>query len=194
MNRPASLPTQPSLAVQIEIEDEGWHYWPKVAPTIERATGQVSDYLTEHRLLPLDTGQSLQPSLTLVLGSDMGIQQLNLGWRGIDRPTNVLSFPALEAEVFAEGALRNNLPNFFDGHCGDIYLARETIEREAQDQNKEFAHHLHHLTIHAILHIFGFDHQEPSEATRMERVEIELLHQSGIANPYELPPLTTSES
>ena len=178
-------PPMPLLGVHIEFEDEGWQKWPDSRQIIESTTAQVSQYLAEQRLLPMVASPTIELGLDLILGSDAGVQELNRQWRGIDRPTNVLSFPALEAEVFARGFSRPLLPGVFDGHCGDIYLARETMEREARDQQKLFAHHLQHLTIHAILHIFGFDHQAPTEAARMEQVEIELLHRRGIANPYE---------
>ena len=172
----------------ISTENQAWTVHRDCEAIIHSAVAQVAGYLQNHKILPPSAIH--EPSLDIVLGNDAGVQQLNLQWRGIDKPTNVLSFPAIEVEELAEIITTE----YFDGHCGDIYLAFETIEREAKEQNKLLAHHLHHLTIHSVLHIFGFDHQSDEEAEIMEAIEIELLQAQGIANPYELSPLATTEN
>lgn len=111
-----------------------------------------------------------EPSeLSIVLADDAFIQALNKEWRGKDKPTNVLSFPQDEP-----------------GLLGDIILAHETIAREAAEQDKTFTDHLKHLVVHGVLHLLGHDHEDEDEAAVMERLEIEILEQLEVKNPYEI--------
>src|SRR5690606_39912664 len=89
--------------------------------------------------------------LSMVLTDDAEQQLLNRDWRGIDKPTNVLSFPQIEP--FAP----------LDGLLGDIILARETLEREAVEQGVSFEDHFTHLVVHGFLHILGYDHMDDEE-------------------------------
>ena len=96
-------------------------------------------------------------------------EHLNGRFRGKDRPTNVLSFPAPE----------NAQP-----HLGDIVLAHGVCAAEARAQGKPFADHLSHLVIHGILHLMGHDHEADDEAEAMEAKERTLLAALGIPDPY----------
>ena len=96
------------------------------------------------------------------------MQRLNAAFRGLDRPANVLSFPA------GGGA----------GYFGDIVLARQTLQREAAVQDKRVRDHLAHLVVHAVLHLFGYDHRTGGEAERMEWRERRILADLSIADPY----------
>ena len=105
--------------------------------------------------------------LSLAFVDDAAIQVLNRDYRHKDRPTNVLSFP-MTGDML-----------------GDVVLARETIEREAKEQGKQFEDHVSHLIVHGFLHLLGYDHDDDKEAAEMEALEINALAQMGIDNPYE---------
>lgn len=100
-------------------------------------------------------------------------QALNHQYRGQDRPTNVLSFPA-------------DLPPDIDlSLLGDIVICASVVDREASEQKKAPEAHWAHLTIHGVLHLLGHDHQNNQEAERMETQECAILSSLGYANPYE---------
>lgn len=104
---------------------------------------------------------------SILLTNDPKIQQLNRDFRQTDKPTNVLSFPSDT-----------------QGYLGDIAIAFETIEREAIEQNKQLTHHVTHMIIHGILHLLGHDHMNDQEAEEMESLEIKILEDMGVKNPY----------
>ncbi|MGO4524495.1 rRNA maturation RNase YbeY [Microvirga sp. 2MCAF35] len=110
---------------------------------------------------------------SVMLADDAQIQELNRTWRGKDKPTNVLSFPAPEQPG-------SNGPR----HLGDIALAYETLVRESQEESKELSHHFAHLIVHGVLHLLGYDHEVESEAEIMEGLEVKALATLGIADPY----------
>jgi probable rRNA maturation factor len=107
------------------------------------------------------------------LADDAHVRALNLQWRAIDKPTNVLSFPAVEGDRIASAPM-----------LGDIVLAFETVEREADEEGNSLADHVAHLIVHGFLHLLGFDHQTAAEADRMEAMETRILAKLGIADPY----------
>jgi probable rRNA maturation factor len=110
--------------------------------------------------------------LSIVLTDDAEQQVLNRDWRGVDKPTNVLSFPQIEPFSPVAGIL------------GDITLARETLEREAAELGKSLADHFTHLVVHGFLHILGYDHIEEADALVMEGLETQILASLGIADRY----------
>ncbi len=112
--------------------------------------------------------------LSIVLGDDALVQDLNRRWRGKDKPTNVLSFPALDA-LAPPGAPRL---------LGDVVLAFETLVSEAATAGRPLAHHLRHLVVHGVLHLLGYDHEAPDEAERMEALETAILARLGVPDPY----------
>ena len=115
--------------------------------------------------------------LAVMLTDDAGVRTLNKNWRGIDKPTNVLSFPALQP-TGPSGPV--DAPRML----GDIAIAYETTRKEADDEQKPFDHHLSHLAVHGFLHLIGYDHETDDGAETMEALEREILSQLGIADPY----------
>jgi probable rRNA maturation factor len=116
--------------------------------------------------------------VTVVLSDDTELRALNHMWRGKDRPTNVLAFPAGSLPVRGRPPL------------GDVILAFETVAQEAEAADLALSHHLSHLVVHGVLHLLGYDHEKPAEARRMEDLEVRVLAGLGIADPYAaLPPL-----
>nr|WP_108051440.1 rRNA maturation RNase YbeY [Bosea sp. 124] len=111
--------------------------------------------------------------LSLLLTDDRRIRIVNRDWRGFDKATNVLSFPAAPPERIATSPI-----------LGDIVIAYETVEREAQAEDKSLVDHFSHLVIHGLLHLLGEDHETEAEAQRMEGLEIAALARLGIADPY----------
>jgi len=114
----------------------------------------------------------------IVLGDDADVRSLNQQYRGIDRPTNVLAFPAALPPVPAEMAGEAR-------HLGDVILAFETVKREAEAQNKPFSNHMSHLIVHGTLHLLGYDHESDRDAARMEAEETAILGRLGIPDPYK---------
>lgn len=119
------------------------------------------------KILPLTKVKAEEVSISLVCDAQM--KKINFQFRGKNKSTNVLSFPGLD--------------QFF---LGDIVIAYETLAREAKEQKKDFNDHLTHLILHSILHLLGHDHEEEKDAQKMEKLEIKILHQLGIQNPYLL--------
>jgi probable rRNA maturation factor len=115
--------------------------------------------------------------LAVMLTDDDGIRTLNANWRGIDKPTNVLSFPALQPS--SDGGA-DDAPRLL----GDIAIAYETTRKEADGEDKPFDHHLSHLAVHGFLHLIGYDHETDDDAEVMEALETEILAQLGIPDPY----------
>lgn len=121
--------------------------------------------------------------INILLTDDPTIQKLNKSYLGLDKPTNVLSFPSLEPEEISDlyKGGKSQTPIIL----GDVVLAFETIQEESLRQKKSFDHHLTHLVVHGILHLLGFDHEKDDDADVMESLEIEILSSLMIPNPYQ---------
>jgi probable rRNA maturation factor len=115
-------------------------------------------------------------AVTVVLSRDSIVRKLNRDFRGKDKPTNVLSFPAPNG---VSAPPDQNLPEI-----GDVILAFETLTNESVTQGKPFVNHLAHLVVHGILHLLGYDHERPGQARVMERLEADILSMLGMPDPY----------
>ena len=129
-------------------------------------------------LIGADARQKLEQGcmLSLLFADDAQLRDLNLRFRGKDKPTNVLSFPALALPRGQEVDV-----------LGDIAFALETIRAEAVESGKPFSHYLTHLLVHGILHLIGHTHEGDDEAERMRVIEVAVLRTLGLPDPYAEP-------
>lgn len=124
--------------------------------------------------------------ITLLACNDTRIAALNADFRGKAAATNVLSWPAQPLAPPGAGQAPPPPQTGFDGmiELGDIALSHDTCAREAAESGKPVDHHLTHLIVHGVLHLLGYDHETDGDAALMEGLEIEILGNLGIDNPY----------
>lgn len=115
-----------------------------------------------------------EAELTIRLVDEAESHELNLTYRGKDRPTNVLSFPFECPPEIEDFPL-----------LGDLVICRQVVEREAEEQKKTVEEHWAHMVVHGCLHLLGYDHIEDDEAEEMESLEIQFMEAMGYANPYQ---------
>lgn len=162
------MPQSPIPTTEVIVAADCWQDQPDAEDVIHRAIVAAAE------MVDADVGDA---EIAVMLTDDIGIRTLNSNWRGIDKPTNVLSFPALQP-TGPRGD--DDAPRML----GDIAIAYETMRREADEEQKPFDHHLSHLTVHGFLHLIGYDHETDDEAEEMEALEREILAHLGIADPY----------
>jgi len=153
---------------EVLVVADCWQTEPYAEAVIHRAINAAAE------IADADVGDA---ELAVMLTDDSGIRTLNNNWRGIDKPTNVLSFPALQPTGTAT-------PSDVPRMLGDIAIAYETTRKEADDEQKPFDHHLSHLAVHGFLHLIGHDHENDDDAEAMEGLEQEILAHLGIPDPY----------
>lgn len=155
------------MTISIEVEDEAW-----------AALGSL-DALVRSAVTAALAGAGMEEGdceVAVLFTDDASIAEINAEWRGKDKPTNVLSFPAPADMPVPEGEPRP---------LGDIVLAHGVIAREAEEQGKTLHDHTAHLIVHGVLHLLGHDHETDMEAEDMERLETSILKGLGISDPYE---------
>lgn len=152
-------PAEPPLAFELIEETGDWQgleaagMLPEIAKAVRRHVPDAAG------------------TVALVLADDALVHDLNLRFRGVDKPTNVLSFSSGEAPAAS-------------APLGDVVLAAETVRREARQEGKPFEHHFMHLCIHGLLHLLGYDHADDEEASEMEGLEARILGDLAVADPY----------
>jgi probable rRNA maturation factor len=159
----AARKARTTLKIDVRVESDLWKHKDDIKSAARRAVTKAADVLS-----------TPSAELAIVLTDDSAIRLLNRDWRGVDAPTNVLSFPAGRA---------GGVPPFI----GDIVLAYETIAGEAKAERKSFTHHIAHLAVHGFLHLLGYDHVRKKDAERMEEIERDILRRLGIPDPYRRP-------
>ncbi|MFQ2013644.1 rRNA maturation RNase YbeY [Aeromonas veronii] len=117
-------------------------------------------------------GFQQEAEVTVRIVDEAESNELNLTYRGKDKPTNVLSFP-FEAPPGLELPL-----------LGDLVICRQVVEREAEEQGKPLMAHWAHMVVHGSLHLLGYDHIEDEEAEEMEALERDIMQELGFADPY----------
>ena len=169
----AKRPSSPVLRIAISIPHAAWLRRVPDARARCRRLARAA-LLAGGAAARLAPGQAAE--LSLVLGDDVLLRQLNRDYRGQDKPTNVLSFAAMEAGNQSLALLVMPL--------GDVAIAFETTVTEARQQGKTLMAHLSHLVAHGVLHLLGYDHLKKAQADEMENLETELLSRFGLSDPY----------
>lgn len=158
------IATAGAPVIDIEIASPLWVREPQAESIVRAAIAAAAECVPA------------EGEVSVLLTDDEAVRVLNRNWRGIDKPTNVLSFPHQSGKVpFASAQFT---------FLGDIAIAHETLAREAGAEGKPFLHHLAHLAVHGFLHLIGYDHQTDSQADAMEGLERDILADLGIADPY----------
>ncbi len=149
---------KPQAPIAIVTDEPKWRA-PDLRARLRRAA----------RLALARGGAGAGTALTILLTNDATLRRLNREFRRRDKPTNVLSFPA------AVGG---------PGYLGDIAIAFGVAAAEARAAGRSFADHAIHLAIHGVLHLLGYDHERAADAATMEGLEVAILAELGIADPY----------
>ena len=149
-------------AIDVVVESALWN--DAAAAAVRRAIGEAAAALG---------ADFSNHALAVLLTDDAAIRRLNAQWRGIDKATNVLSFPP--ADMPGDATVKS---------LGDIAIAHETTAREAETDGKPFADHLAHLAVHGFLHLMGYDHEKDRDAETMEQLERVILARIGVGDPY----------
>lgn len=144
------------MTVTLLVADPGW-----------RRVRGLNGRLKKAAKLALERGGCSHGTFTLLLADDAKLQSLNMTFRAKDKPTNVLSFPADRED-----------------YLGDVAMAYGVTRKEAREQKKSFSDHATHLTVHGVLHLLGYDHETAKAAKIMEPLEVEILSELGIGDPY----------
>jgi probable rRNA maturation factor len=148
-----------SFSIDLQVDDPRW-----------RKVRGLSTRLRQAAELALKRGKAVKSaSVTILLTDDARLKNLNRDFRGKNKATNVLSFPAE-----TEG----------ENYLGDIALAYGVTAAEAKAGGKRFADHAMHLTVHGVLHLLGFDHETSRAAKVMQPLETKILDEFGISDPY----------
>ena len=141
----------------------------------KEAKWRVSEISTIRKVLKVIKIQ--RNGLTIRLSNDKDIKYFNLKWKGINKPTNILSF------------LNNdNLFSFENNmiYLGDIIVSYDTILKEVKSRKIDFQDHLSHILIHGILHLKGYTHDKEDDARLMQNEEKRLLKNLNVKNPYKI--------
>ena len=154
------------------------------------ALPDLEDVVNQATALALEACQLDQTfySVSILACDDTRIAALNAEFRGQEKPTNVLSWPALELAAEAPGAQPKAPPNGTRDNpfpLGDVAIALQTCQREAISASKPLKNHVTHLILHGVLHVLGYDHETPADAELMEGIERKALSKIGIPDPYE---------
>jgi probable rRNA maturation factor len=172
----------PSIRISVDIAAKGWEKaLPGAAKLARAATRHAIRAALKARSLPRRRlREAGKFELGLTLDTDAGMRHLNRDYRGKDKPTNVLSFAALDAGLPPKG-----VPADYPWALGDVILALQTVRAEAKAQGKTLSQHTCHLVVHGVLHLLGYDHENERDARAMEKLEREILAEFGWPDPYQ---------
>jgi len=151
-DRPSWSPAEAGFPVEVDVIVEN-PAWRRLLRQPEKLVKRAAALLDE--------------PMVVVLSDDRSVRRLNARHRGIDKPTNVLTFDPVQGEP------------------GELVLALGVVRREAEAQGRRIADHLAHLVLHGGLHLLGYDHEHPGDARRMEMEEAQLMARLGRPNPWK---------
>ena len=160
----------PAPALRVVVQFAARRPWVPSATALRRWARRAHAAATGPGRRPGPTGAELCIRIVGAAAS----RRLNRDYRGKDRPTNVLSFPA--------GAIERAL----GGTLGDLVICAPVVAAEARAQGKAAAAHWAHMVVHGVLHLHGFDHENARDARVMEGLEVEILRGFGYQDPYRL--------
>jgi probable rRNA maturation factor len=163
------------MPIEVVLEDAGW----KKVDIVGLASGAFHSVMEHFDLDPEIC------EVEILACNDERIAALNFGFRGIEKSTNVLSWPSVDRSAECEGQYPPKSSPDHDGFMGDIAISYDTCLSEATEAGKNINHHVSHLMVHAVLHLMGFDHENDKDAVLMETIEVEILGKMGIDSPYE---------
>lgn len=152
------------VTADIVIESEFWAAEPRAEATVAAAISSAAKFLK-------DRHSTRGGEVSILLSDDSAVRDINRQFRGLDKPTNVLSFPAADTPAT-------------QGHLGDIVIAYETLRRECEAEDRQFLHHLAHLTVHGFLHLIGYDHETDAQADEMEALESRIMMSMDMPDPW----------
>lgn len=175
-----------NVGVAVTVDDEAWKQaLPDLDARVGRAVSAAIDLLSDGVGRVPEHGDI---EVSLLFTSDEAVRNLNARYRGVDAPTNVLSFPGrIETKPPPSpgpgpgpgpGAAPPTVA------LGDIVLAFDVVAKEAKEQTKTLSSHVTHLIVHGLLHLLGYDHERDRDAIEMEKLEGQILRALGISDPY----------
>jgi len=168
-----------SFSVHLEKASDKWkRAFPKMNILIDEAASAAFDTAKKPAAFARRNFE-----VSIILTDDRTIKTLNHDYRGMDKATNVLSFPQINMVTFKKAEL-DFFPAKMPVPLGDVVLGYQTILRETQEQGKSLKDHTIHLIVHGILHLLGYDHMRPKDAKIMEKLECDILTGLGYPDPY----------
>lgn len=168
-----------SLTVHLDIAHKKWDKaFDKMAKKIEMAVGAA---FLDAKKPKTFAGRNFE--IGVILGNDSLMKDLNHTYRGMKKPTNVLSFPQMKMKGLTAKTL-DSVPGKGPIPLGDVVLAHQTIIKECKEQNKTLENHTVHLVVHGTLHLLGYDHMNAKDAKSMEKLECDILASLGYPDPY----------
>lgn len=156
------------VTADIVVESDLWSAEPQAEATVAAAISSAAKFLK-------DRHSTRGGEVSILLSDDSAVRDINRQFRGLDKPTNVLSFPAADTPA-TQGQLGS--------HLGDIVIAYETLRRECEAEDRLFLHHLAHLTVHGFLHLIGYDHETDAQADEMEALESRIMLGMNLPDPW----------
>ena len=152
----------------------------KLGLHIERATTSANtpdDEMFRQWVMAALVDRQAEAVMAIRIVDDEEGQRFNLEYRGKDYATNVLSFLAETPVGVPQEVAESQL--------GDLLICAPVVGREALEQGKNEVDHWAHLTVHGVLHLLGYDHEQSEDADVMEALEVGVLEKLGVSDPYQ---------